>query len=415
MPRPLQTELSGFSDSEIVARVKTLVSKERATTLEILMFLDEIDRRRLYLTLGFGSLFDYSVRHLKYSASSAVRRIRTARCLRRFPEIVELLENGEVNLSTVSLVAEILTEENKSDLLTRIRNKSQRDVEALTASYRPPVALRDRVRPVCVAVPEHGGKRTSETMPPGLGQEAQDSRNSLSFHNRCGGKNLAGDSRGVVQARFDSPTHDGVDGREGGGSPSGNDRGSNATSAMISSRPFCQMTEQKLLIQFLASETFMKKYEEARALLSNRLGEVTFERMFGVLIDEFLERHDPEMRNERRNDRNTTTAAAKRAPIKVTSTEHSRHIPAAVRDKVFVRDKGRCTYIGRTGERCGATHGLHVDHIVPYGKGGRNTADNLRLLCAKHNRLEAERMYGSNAIRRFQSKNTGKFDPGGRR
>ena len=53
---------------------------------------------------------------------------------------------------TVSAVASVLTMENKKELLGKIRQKSEREVEAILATYRPPVDYRDRARPVCVAV-----------------------------------------------------------------------------------------------------------------------------------------------------------------------------------------------------------------------------------------------------------------------
>ncbi|MCK4236334.1 MAG: HNH endonuclease, partial [Candidatus Krumholzibacteria bacterium] len=51
--------------------------------------------------------------------------------------------------------------------------------------------------------------------------------------------------------------------------------------------------------------------------------------------------------------------------------------------------------------RCGSRWNLQIDHIVPYSKGGDNSAGNLRLLCAKHNRHEAERVYGEKFMERF--------------
>ncbi|MBP2680686.1 MAG: nuclease, partial [Candidatus Krumholzibacteriota bacterium] len=78
-------------------------------------------------------------------------------------------------------------------------------------------------------------------------------------------------------------------------------------------------------------------------------------------------------------------------------TEASRYIPAAVRDAVFARDKGRCTYTGPDGKRCGSTHNLQIDHIVPFACGGTALIHNLRLLCGKHNRLSAERIFGPRA------------------
>ena len=145
--------LSGLSDRELLSRVKDLVARERAVTLEVLVQLIEVERRRLHVGLGYASMFDYCTRHLGYSSSSAARRIHTARCLRDYPEVYGMLERNEVNLVTISLVASILNETTVKDLLSKIRGKSQREVEAIASAYRPPVALRDRARPVWVAEP----------------------------------------------------------------------------------------------------------------------------------------------------------------------------------------------------------------------------------------------------------------------
>lgn len=67
----------------------------------------------------------------------------------------------------------------------------------------------------------------------------------------------------------------------------------------------------------------------------------------------------------------------------------SRHIPAGLRDSVFRRDGGRCTFTGKNGVRCDATAHLQIDHIKPFCRGGEHTPKNLRLLCGKHNRLVA--------------------------
>jgi HNH endonuclease len=59
--------------------------------------------------------------------------------------------------------------------------------------------------------------------------------------------------------------------------------------------------------------------------------------------------------------------------------EHGRLIPTAVKLEVWKRDKGRCV-------RCGSTENLHFDHDLPFSKGGTSLlANNVQLLCAKHN------------------------------
>jgi hypothetical protein len=56
-----------------------------------------------------------------------------------------------------------------------------------------------------------------------------------------------------------------------------------------------------------------------------------------------------------------------------------RIIPTAVKLTVWTRDGGRCV-------TCGATDELHFDHVLPFSKGGTSiTAENVQLLCARHN------------------------------
>jgi len=109
-------------------------------------------------------------------------------------------------------------------------------------------------------------------------------------------------------------------------------------------------------------------------------------------MDEYLERHDPEMRVARRAEKRKKRSAKTKTSL---PGETARHIPAAVRDRVYARDNGRCTFVGPAGVRCDSTRGLQIDHIEPFARGGGNQASNLRLLCAKHNRLEAERSFGA--------------------
>lgn len=69
-----------------------------------------------------------------------------------------------------------------------------------------------------------------------------------------------------------------------------------------------------------------------------------------------------------------------------TSEEHRRIIPTAVKLEVWKRDGGKCVM-------CGLTKDLHFDHIIPYSKGGASTtAENIQLLCLKHNIEKKDRI-----------------------
>lgn len=66
--------------------------------------------------------------------------------------------------------------------------------------------------------------------------------------------------------------------------------------------------------------------------------------------------------------------------------ESTRIIPSSVKLEVWKRDGGRCVH-------CGATDNLHFDHIIPYSRGGTSLrADNIQLLCARHNLAKHDRI-----------------------
>jgi hypothetical protein len=71
-----------------------------------------------------------------------------------------------------------------------------------------------------------------------------------------------------------------------------------------------------------------------------------------------------------------------------------------VKRAVRERDKGCCTFVGGNGKRCGARTLLQFDHVEPVGRGGRSTVDNVRLRCAAHNQLAAERVFGAEFMER---------------
>ena len=63
-----------------------------------------------------------------------------------------------------------------------------------------------------------------------------------------------------------------------------------------------------------------------------------------------------------------------------------RIISTSVKLAVWKRDGGKCV-------KCGATHNLHFDHIIPWSKGGSSTtAENVQVLCEKHNLEKHDRI-----------------------
>lgn len=75
-----------------------------------------------------------------------------------------------------------------------------------------------------------------------------------------------------------------------------------------------------------------------------------------------------------------------------------KRVPNSVKRQIAARDGLRCTFVGPDGQRCTASRFTQIHHEKPWALGGAETVDNLRLLCASHNRLLAERDFGRELV-----------------
>src|SRR5450432_2105979 len=103
--------LDGLENDELVTALSALVQREHELLSDFLAHLAELDERRLYLGLGFSSLFAYCTDALRLSKSSAGRRIAAARVCRTFPEAFARAARGELELSVLCELSKYLDAE----------------------------------------------------------------------------------------------------------------------------------------------------------------------------------------------------------------------------------------------------------------------------------------------------------------
>ena len=73
----------------------------------------------------------------------------------------------------------------------------------------------------------------------------------------------------------------------------------------------------------------------------------------------------------------------------------NRSIPQKIRQYIWKRDQGECSYVCmKTKNKCRSKHLLQIDHIQPFALGGSHHPDNLRLLCVRHNQLRSQKTFG---------------------
>ncbi|MBI3297281.1 MAG: HNH endonuclease [Elusimicrobia bacterium] len=144
------------------------------------------------------------------------------------------------------------------------------------------------------------------------------------------------------------------------------------------------LSAERVHFGFTGSVELRRALERARALLWHRDPSGKLEGVVGALADYYLDRKDP--------DRKLGLAARKPESRKEPAAGPTRMIPQDVKEEVWLRDEGRCSYVAPEGRRCAARDGLEYDHIVPWVLGGRSdSAVNVRLLCRDHNQWAAQR------------------------
>jgi hypothetical protein len=325
------SSFAGLSDEQLLTEVRRLAACERQSTAELIASLAELDVRRLYLGQGCSSLFTYCTQVLRLSEHAAYNRIEAARAAGRFPAILQLLADGAVNLTTITLLAARLTNANHEALLTAARHKSKREVECLLAALEPQPAVPSTVRKVPAPKPH-----ATVSSPPLLGDGVSE--------------------KTATRVPFHSPS---------------------ARRAVVA-----PLAPEQYKVQITISQETHDTLRRAQDLLRHQIpnGDVAviFDRALTLLVSG-LER--------------TKYAATEcpRPPRQVKT--RSRHIPAAVRREVWKRDGGRCGFQGENG-RCTETGFLEFHHVIPYAEGGEAVANNVHLRCRSHNSYEAEQWFG---------------------
>jgi hypothetical protein len=144
-------------------------------------------------------------------------------------------------------------------------------------------------------------------------------------------------------------------------------------------------------IRFTAGQNLMEKFERLKNLMGHKSDAQTYAGLFEELADLALKKLDP-------MEKPTVVPPSETK----SSTGETRYIPEKLKRAIWQRDKGRCSYVDpESGKRCESKHALQYEHIVPFGRGGKSTFGNLKLLCVSHNQLAAIQAYGPEKMKEF--------------
>jgi hypothetical protein len=148
--------MNHFTDQEIEEKTLEARHIERRATGDVIAFLEENERRRLYAK-KHSSLFEYCLKVLQYSENEAQARISSMRLVREVPSLKENLNSGKLHLTHLTMARSLFNKEEerfnstekKEALLHSFKGKSKRACERIIATYSPEaVLIKEKERPV---------------------------------------------------------------------------------------------------------------------------------------------------------------------------------------------------------------------------------------------------------------------------
>jgi hypothetical protein len=263
--------LRKLSDSNLLARLEKTRGTERAAQHRIVLYLAEVERRKLYLPRGYGSLFEFCTDYLKYSHSSAGRRISAARCIaRRQPE-------------------------------RRIRDQVR---QIFVMSTKPAAPPREGTEPTVVKTSTgSAGCKALFTPTPSAGSKTAQLVDNSIDNNRGFFASVGVGSESLATI-----------GKNGSRSGSEDDLNFIQTdTGLCGTAPAGSVVvERKYKLQFAVEPAFMEMLDRTIFLLSTKYPTgITFEMVFTILMMEYLARHSPENRIKNRNERKKRSSGRK--------------------------------------------------------------------------------------------------------
>jgi len=424
----LHQDLSQLSNEELLVDLNKIVAQGHDVTARLIAHIAEVDSRKLYLEEAFSSMFGYCLYNLNFSEAATYLRIHAARVARRFPVIFEMVAQGKLHLTAVTMLSKHLTEENHQKLLNQAVHKTKAQIEELIVSFAPKPDAQTEIRKLPVPKQlrsECGSGEAGETLPISFSKELS---KPLPV--------LEGNSTAPTGASFETTTETATGEPT---LPSPSSARPRQTPAVVQ-----PLGEERFKIQFTGNRAFRDKLLEAQELLRHQIPNGDIATILDIALTELLEDTKrkrfgklkrpgrrkksgsalPEKKKKKvaesregngentENRENTKNNGGRSAGKRGTSgspkgeignsaratarigARVSRHIPNEIKRAVYERDGGQCTFEDAEGRRCTERGMIEFHHLKPFALGGEHSDSNIVLACKAHNLYAAVQDFG---------------------
>jgi len=113
---------------------------------ELIDILQTLDEKRVFIHLGYSSLFDYAVKALKLSEANSSNFITVARKSKTVPELKMAIRLGDITVSKARKITPVLTKENSSHWLELAKTLPKFKLEKEVAKVQPQTITPERAK-----------------------------------------------------------------------------------------------------------------------------------------------------------------------------------------------------------------------------------------------------------------------------
>jgi hypothetical protein len=351
-------QLKSFSNLELFDQFKQLMQLENRTKAQIVEYVREIERRKLYIEHGFTSLFLFLTKGMGYAVASAQRRMDSARLLDAVPDLKEDLESGALNLTQISMVAQSIRQkrkeepsvkfnaEDKQDLFNKIKNQDGHETQKILAQE------------LNLEIKEY--ERQKIQRDESLRLEITLSKEEATLFKRV---------KDLISHQNPNPSW--------------------AEVMAYLAKDFLKRRDpmqKKAAAESKGASKSKASSGNAASTSNSTSGPEVMARRIQSRDQDPKREHKSAQRSEQELWQKSEQKPEQKPEQKQTRTKNPRAISAGVRNEVFHRDES-CRWNHR-GKPCCSTFQLQVDHRIPVWAGGGNEIENLQLLCAFHNRMK---------------------------
>jgi hypothetical protein len=393
----LAVSVEHLSDSELLIGARKLVGRSNQLLAELLACLAEVEARGIHRTRACSSLYTYCIYELRFSEDEAFRRVAASRLVKRFPALLDAVASGELHLTGLLLLGPHLNEQNLAEVLVRAKHRTKREIMRLVRILDPLPAVPARIEPL--------GPAPARVVPSTPTWEAF-------IGATCPVRELEPGERprDWIEDTSEPPTGASFLGKAVNDADTHADRdGGDSAGAHALTGP------ERYKVQFTATEEYVWLVDEAKALLSHAVPNATLDdiqlRAMRTFVAKLKKQKYASLEPSKTEEAASNEPHARRASPRAAHGAESRaeqahrhprqrgrHIPAAVRRAVAMRDGERCTYVDATGRRCIETHRLEFHHLRPFACNGSHAPSNITLRCRAHNALAAEDDFGTDLM-----------------